>query len=255
MRIRDTIDYAATPERVFAMLSDRGLPGAQGRGHRRALALGLDHDARRPTPSSSASAPCPPTSCPTSSRASWARSCTSPRPATWGPAAADGSRRGRLDRHGRRRADHARRARLSLAPPGPGQPRARRGRAQGQGAAARRQDRAGRRARHRGGDQRRAQYRRRLARRLTPTRPRTNGRYGDCSPYRPSLSGRRPTFRADSLARSAPRCARCSRAGRQPITFGPTPWHAPLLAALDAHAPVVSPCAGRRGSSAARTSP
>ena len=166
---------------------------------------------------------------------------------TWGPAAADGSRRGRLVVTRRRRARSRSTPASPLAPPGPGSREVVEGELTAKvpllGGKIEQAAAPG----DRGGHQRRAQRRRRpgwpAERRTRASRHATAGTATARRTGRsPSRAGRQPTVRgrlpgtlrsslrsmltrrssahhsgADSLARSAPRCARCSRAGRQPM--------------------------------------
>jgi hypothetical protein len=95
MRIRDTIDYAATPERVFAMLSDQAFQ------EQKAAATGaLSHSVSITTQGTDtvivSKRAMPTGQLPDFVKGFVGKELHLTETSTWGPAAADGSRRGRL---------------------------------------------------------------------------------------------------------------------------------------------------------------
>ena len=185
----------------------RGLPGPQGRGDRRALALGVDHR-RGATDTVIVSKRAMPTDkLPDFVKSFVGKELHLTETSDWGPAAADGSRQGRLTVTVGG-APITLDATLSLAPSGQGSRELVEGDLTAKVPAARRQDRAGRRARDRGGHPRRAQHRRHLAGRLTHAPP-----------------GRRTAGTA-----TARRTGRSMLTRRSSAPLGAAPRHAPLLA-------------------------
>jgi hypothetical protein len=95
MRIRDTIDYAATPERVFAMLTDKAFQERKSAATG-ALSYSVSISTRGEDTVIVGKRAMPTDRLPDFVKSFVGKELELTETSTWGPAAADGSRQGRL---------------------------------------------------------------------------------------------------------------------------------------------------------------